>query len=82
VSFLNAFKDAKGDWNLAEIGAAAALAGGIGMWMWKAAHQSGVPDLSSLGIGVGALIGALAAAQRLRGDTDLDRRDRDASVSR
>ena len=82
MSLLNAFKDAKGDWNIAELGAASALAGGVGMWMWKAAHMPGVPDLSSLGIGVGALIGALAGAQRLRGDVELDRRDRDAPTSR
>jgi hypothetical protein len=76
VSWSNAFKDAKGDWNIAECTAAPAAAGGILMWLWKTLHHPEIPDLSSFGIGIGSLIAALAAAQRLRGDTDLDKEHR------
>jgi hypothetical protein len=79
MSWSNAFKDAKGDWNLAEcVGAPAAVLGVItalyhGLWL----HEPF--DLQAYGLGIGGLIAALGAAQRLRGDPDIDRdRIRDA----
>jgi hypothetical protein len=76
MSWTSAFKDAKGDWNIAECTAAPAAVAGVVMWLWKAAHHPDLPDLSAFGIGVGALITAVAAAQRLRGDVDIDREHR------
>lgn len=73
MSWSNAFKDAKGDWNMAECAGVPATVGAIGMWMWKAWHHPEVPDLQGFGLGLGAVIAALGAAQRLRGDADIDR---------
>jgi hypothetical protein len=73
MSLANMFKDAKGDWNLAECVGMPAAAIGVAMWVWKAAHHVEVPDLQSFGLGLGAVITALGAAQRLRGDADIDR---------
>jgi hypothetical protein len=73
VSLANAFKDAKGDWNLAECVGMPAAAAAMVLWLWKAAHHPEVPDLQAFGVGLGAVIVALGAAQRLRGDADIDR---------
>lgn len=77
MSWQNAFKDAKGDWNMAECAGVPATVGAICMWMWKAWHHPEVPDLQSFGLGLGAVIAALGAAQRLRGDADIDCRHRE-----
>ena len=73
VSLANAFKDAKGDWSLAECAGVPAAMLACGTWLWKAWQATGVPDLQAFGIGLGAVIAALGAAQRLRGDVDLDK---------
>jgi hypothetical protein len=73
MSFSNAFKDAKGDFNLAECAGVPAAVGAILIWLWKAIHHPEVPDLQGFGVGLGAVIAALGAAQRLRGDADIDR---------
>lgn len=73
MSLANAFRDARGDFNLAEcVGAPAAVLGVAtslyhGLWL----HEPF--DLQSYGLGIGAVIAALGAAQRLRGDADIDR---------
>lgn len=73
MSFANAFRDARGDWNLAECAGVPAAMLACATWIWKAWQNPGVPDLQAFGIGLGAVIAALGAAQRLRGDADLDR---------
>lgn len=73
MSFSNAFKDAKGDWNMAECAGVPAALAAICVWLWKAIHHAEVPDLQGFGLGLGAVIAALGAAQRLRGDADIDR---------
>ena len=73
MSWKAAFQDARGDWNLAEcVGAPAAVLGITtslyhGLWL----HEPF--DLQAYGIGIGAVIAALGAAQKLRGDPELDR---------
>jgi hypothetical protein len=73
VSFFNAFKDAKGDWNMAECAGVPTAVLACCTWLWKAWQAPGVPDLMAFGLGLGAVITALGAAQRLRGDADIDR---------
>jgi hypothetical protein len=73
MSFSNAFKDAKGDFNLAECAGVPAAVVAMATWIWKAWHHPEVPDLQGFGVGLGAVIAALGAAQRLRGDADIDR---------
>ena len=73
MNWTNAFKDSKGDWNLAECLAFPAGAAGVvtsiaDFWL----HGTHL-DLQSYGLGIGAIIAALGAAQRLRGDPELDR---------
>jgi hypothetical protein len=73
MSWANAFKDAKGDWNLAETLGAPTFAVAVGTWVWKAWHLPGLPDIQSLAIGAATFMAGLGAAQRLRGDADIDR---------
>lgn len=80
MSWTNAFKDAKGDWNVAECAGVPGAVAAICMWLWKAAHHPDIPDLQSFGIGLGAVIAAIGAAQRLRGDADIDREHHDGNT--
>jgi hypothetical protein len=73
VSWKAAFQDARGDWNMAECAGVPAAVMAIGTWLWKAWQATGVPDIQAFGLGLGAVIAALGAAQRLRGDPEIDR---------
>ena len=73
MSFANAFKDAKGDWSLAECVGAPAAVLGVGASLYHGLWLHEPFDLQSYGLGIGAVIAALGAAQRLRGDPELDR---------
>ena len=60
--------DADGDVNLAELIAAIGASGGIFLPI-HAYFAHGTPfDLQAYGLGLAAIVGALGAAQRLRGD--------------
>jgi hypothetical protein len=76
VNFANLFVDANGDPNLAEIGGAGALgtmlAGALYGMLWKGAM---IP-YQDFAIGAAAIIGAIGAAQRLRGDVEIYKIDR------
>ena len=68
-----AFEDAQGDLNLAEcVGFPAAVAG-IGASLYDVLVRGSHLDLQSYGLGIGAIIAAVGAAQRLRGDPEIDR---------
>lgn len=64
----NALCDKDGDVNVAEIIAAIGGAGGILVPIHAYFAHGTAFDLQAYGIGLAAIVGALGAAQRLRGD--------------
>lgn len=69
MSWKKTLCDADGDVNIAELIAAVGGAGGVFVPIWHSFH--GAPfDIQSYGIGLGAIVGALGAAQRMRGDAE------------
>jgi hypothetical protein len=69
----NAFRDANGDFNVAEGAAALGALAGIGVPVHDYLAHGTHLDVVAYGSGLGLIIAALGAAQRLRGDPERDR---------
>lgn len=69
MSWKTIFQDAEGDWNAAEICAVPAAVAGVGTYLWQCWHGTAF-DFQNFGTGLGLLVTAIGAAQRLRGDAD------------
>ena len=64
------FQDAEHDLNAAEVIAVPAAVVGVATAVWDCIAHARVFDLQSFGLGLAAIVAALGAAQRLRGDAD------------
>ena len=71
MKFSNLFVDANGDPNLAELGGAGALGTMLAAALYGVFWKSTAIPYQDFAIGAAAIIGAIGAAQRLRGDVDI-----------
>lgn len=71
MKFSNLFVDANGDPNLAELGGAGALGTMLAGALYGAFWRATAIPYQDFAIGAAAIIGAIGAAQRLRGDVDI-----------